>query len=57
MSVTINQGFCIGCGACEPECSIGAISIEGGKAVIDDKKCTDCGACRNADICPVDAIS
>ena len=42
---------CIACGACEPECPVGAITA-GDIYVISDA-CIDCGAC--ADVCPVDA--
>ncbi len=43
---------CIACGACQPECSAGAIN-EGEKYSIDPEKCTECGSC--ADVCPVNA--
>ncbi|MFH1454248.1 MAG: 4Fe-4S binding protein [Armatimonadota bacterium] len=46
---------CIACGACEPQCEVGAISEAGDKYNIDAEKCTDCGAC--VDVCPVGAIS
>jgi Pyruvate/2-oxoacid:ferredoxin oxidoreductase delta subunit len=51
---------CIGCEACHPYCTMGAISI-----VEDEKKiksfiaqddCVECGVCLKANICPVDAI-
>lgn len=44
---------CIACGACEPECPVGAIAEGDGKYIIDPEKCTECGAC--AGVCPVDA--
>lgn len=44
---------CIGCGACEPVCPFGAISLQSGKATINDG-CTACGAC--IDSCPAGAI-
>ena len=43
---------CVGCGACEPECPVDAIT-EGDIYVIDADTCIDCGACAN--VCPVDA--
>lgn len=44
---------CISCGACEPECPVGAISAGDDKYVIDPATCIDCGAC--ASVCPVEA--
>ena len=45
---------CIGCGACEGTCPVGAISADAnGKYEIADS-CVDCGAC--ASVCPVEAI-
>lgn len=45
---------CINCGACEPECPVGAIKDAGGARVIDADTCIDCGACLNS--CPTEAI-
>ncbi len=41
---------CIGCSLCVKVCPTGAISVDGGVAVIDYDKCIDCGAC--AEKCP-----
>ncbi len=46
---------CIACGACEGTCPVGAISIQDGKAVVDEATCIDCGACEGG--CPVGAIA
>lgn len=54
MAYSINKEICIGCGTCEAECPVGAISVdEDGKYCIDPEKCVECGAC--AGVCPVDA--
>lgn len=44
---------CLGCGACEAECPVSAISEKDGKYVINADECIDCGACAGA--CPVGA--
>lgn len=44
---------CISCGACEPECPVGAISQGDERYVIDPEKCIECGACQA--VCPVGA--
>lgn len=53
MAVQIKAELCVGCGACVPECPVGAITLEDGKAVVSDA-CIECQACIDA--CPVDAI-
>lgn len=54
MAYTINNDACLGCGACESECPVSAISVaDDGKYTIDADLCIDCGAC--AGVCPVDA--
>lgn len=47
---------CQGCLAhpCREICPKGAISFEGGRAVIDQSKCIKCGRCAN--VCPYSAI-
>lgn len=45
---------CLGCGACEATCPVGAISMVDGKFEIDQEKCVECGSCAAG--CPVSAI-
>ena len=42
------DGSCDGCGACANACPVKAVSIQGGKAQIDYKKCLFCGKCVEA---------
>jgi len=44
---------CIMCGACEPDCPVGAISEGDGKYIVDAETCIECGACEAT--CPVGA--
>ncbi|MDK2866998.1 MAG: hypothetical protein PWP51_1114 [Clostridiales bacterium] len=48
---------CRGCLAhrCQGSCPVGAISIENGKAHIDQEKCVECGRCKES--CPYNAIA
>ncbi|MBQ0108857.1 MAG: 4Fe-4S binding protein [Clostridiales bacterium] len=54
MAYAINKDACLGCGTCEAECPVGAISVnEDGKYEINPDLCLECGAC--AGVCPVEA--
>jgi len=45
---------CVACGMCIQTCPVGAISMDGQAAVIDEKACIRCGKCH--DICPREAV-
>lgn len=52
---TVDKDLCVGCGACESTCPVGAIAVgDDGKAQCSDA-CVECGACEAG--CPVGAIS
>lgn len=53
-TVAISTEACIGCGVCVGACRLGAISLERGKAVINEALCRSCAACVR--VCPVNAI-
>jgi len=46
---------CVGCEVCTHQCPVQAISMQAGKAVIDQQKCISCGLCEQA--CPFAAVS
>jgi predicted aldo/keto reductase-like oxidoreductase len=48
------EGWCAGCGACVAACPAGALSVDGGRAVVDRARCLLCGYCGAA--CPEMAI-
>jgi Fe-S-cluster-containing hydrogenase component 2 len=50
----INKEMCIGCQRCVNECSVGAISMEQGVAVINQEECIRCGVCHT--VCSSDAV-
>ena len=50
----INKEKCTGCQICVNECTVGAISMEKGAALINDSKCIRCGICH--EVCMHDAV-
>jgi len=50
----ISAEDCVACGVCVDECPVGAIAMNGGGAVIDEKACIRCGRCH--DVCPQEAV-
>ncbi|MBQ3265089.1 MAG: indolepyruvate ferredoxin oxidoreductase subunit alpha [Ruminococcus sp.] len=52
--MNVGSDQCIGCLRCIKEIGCPALSVSGGKAVIDENLCTGCGLC--AKLCPVKAI-
>ena len=50
----VKKDKCLGCGVCVNVCPVDAITMENGKAVIDQEKCIHCGKCFN--VCPPKAI-
>jgi len=54
VSPVVYEDKCIGCGACERVCPVGAIGIENEKSVIDKSICIGCASCIGA--CPTSAM-
>lgn len=52
--LNVRKDICVGCGVCTRVCPTGSISLDGGKAQIDQVKCTGCLNCVQA--CPRGAI-
>ena len=56
----VNKEQCIGCKACHPYCSVGAIALvdwQGKKkSEANQSECVECAACLRSGVCPKDAI-
>ena len=50
----VKQEMCTGCSICVDECPVSAMSVDDGKASIDEKNCIRCGHCH--DVCPEEAV-
>lgn len=55
VTVSLDQGKCVGCGSCSEICFTKAVEIHDGVFSIDQAKCRGCGRC--AEECPSDAIT
>lgn len=52
----VQTSSCIGCGKCVSACPEGAIELEEGLPVIDQKSCRRYRCCECQQACPVDAM-
>ena len=50
----IDEEMCTGCETCVDECVVGAISVRGHVASINDRECIRCGVCHG--VCPDGAV-
>ena len=52
----IDKTKCVNCGQCIPYCPMACIQKKDGIVQIDLDECVECEACRNARVCPRDAL-
>jgi len=55
--IIIDPEKCTGCGTCVPYCTVGAIEVEDGLAIVNPHLCTDCYVCIRNKVCPSQAMS
>lgn len=55
--IIIDPQKCTGCGTCVPYCTVGAITVDDGLAIVDHHRCTDCYVCIRNKVCPVGAMN
>ena len=53
--VVVDEESCVGCGACEARCKVGAISVVDDIARLTPERCIECGGC--ASVCPTGAAA
>jgi ferredoxin len=41
------EDWCAGCGQCAARCPMGALTLEQGRAVVDQERCVLCGYCAS----------
>ena len=51
----VDEGRCVGCGACEKKCQFDALALQDGHVVVDAAACMGCGICVNT--CPQEALA
>jgi len=50
----VDDGLCVGCGACLDRCQFGALSLADGAAEVEPARCTGCGLCVTT--CALEAL-
>ncbi len=57
----VNEKLCLGCGRCQPYCTMGAIGFVRDRrgrvcSSVNQHECVDCGVCYRAHVCDADAL-